>query len=1047
VDFRILGPLEIWDDGRPLAIGSAKQRALLAILLLNANRVVPTSRLIELLWGDEPSETVANTLQVAVSQLRKILEKDHPRGTPYQVLVSQPPGYLLRVAADQLDLYRFEQLRHEADQASQGADPDTTADRLREALNLWRGPALADVASQPFALAEATRLNELRIQTLEDRIEAELSLGRHGDLIGELQALVTEYPLRERLRGQLMLALYRSGRQAEASDLFHKTRAVLVDQLGMEPGPDLQKLFKSILNQDPGLNLAPARTVKPPRSADNLPIQLTSFIGRADEIAQIKQLFSQSRMVTITGPAGMGKTRLGIEVARQLREFNPDGVWLTELAPVDAPELVAQSVALTLGVREQPGRPLKEALVDYLQSRQLLLVVDNCEHVIDASARLIETMLRSSPGLKVLATSREDLRIPGEVPWRLPPLPVPGATVTRSGTGLEGYAALRLFADRAQPALGSTELGEQDWRIVAEICRRLDGIPLAIELAAGKLRTLSLEQVNDRLGDRLHLLTGGTRTAMSRHQTLRAAIDWSYELLSNAQRAFFRGLSVFAGSFGLPAAEAIGCRMGLASDDVLDLLTELVGKSLASVEKRSGSARYRLLESLRQYGSEKLNEAGESQTVQDEHRKWFLALAEHAEFRGPLQTVWFDRLELEHDDLRAALARSLDQQDAASSLRLAAAMGYFWRQRGFMSEGLKWSERALKLSDGAEPARGRTFLWASALAMEVGDYSRAVHFAEQSFAACEQRGDVWGMGFAQHVLGFVAFRQDDQQLSAALLEQSAKSFEKSGQKWGIALGLHSLGLLYWASAEYERAVKAAEQALILFRDAGDEERVAASLRLLGTVQRTVGNFTVARDLLSECATLFERLGAKQSLAATNNELGIVHRCLGDLKQAHTLQEASLGGFRSLNVRQGAAYALVELGIIAIHTNEVSQAVPAIIESLAIFRELGDKVGIIRSVEALAATEVEAQPYRATALLGGVEALRESSGVPIDPYERPWHDAVLASVRQALGEAGYAGALAEGRSRSLDEMIRSWLEGRDASASRELVVATPFDGRR
>ena len=374
VDFRLLGPLEIWDDGRQLAIGSAKQRALLAILLLNANRVVPTSRLIELLWGDEPSETVANTLQVAVSQLRKILEKDHPRGTPYQVLVSQPPGYLLRVGADQLDLYRFEQLRREADQASQGADPDTTAARLRGALNLWRGPALADVAADPFALAEGVRLNELRIKTLEDRIEAELSLGRHGDLIGELQALVTEYPLRERLRGQLMLALYRSGRQAEASELFHKTRALLIEELGMEPGPGLQRLFKAILNQE--VSVAPARS-----RTDNLPTALTTFIGRTEEVHDVKERLSGVRLLTLTGIGGVGKTRLALQVAKEVLTVYPHGVWFVDLAPLNDGAFVPDAVASVLGLRELAGRTVVEGLTAYFGTRTALLILDNCEHL------------------------------------------------------------------------------------------------------------------------------------------------------------------------------------------------------------------------------------------------------------------------------------------------------------------------------------------------------------------------------------------------------------------------------------------------------------------------------------------------------------------------------------------------------------------------------------------------------------------------------------------------------------------------------------------
>src|ERR1700694_4318926 len=462
MEFRILGPLEVWEAGQAVALSGAKPRALLAILLMHPNRVVATDRLIDLLWGETPSETVSNTLQVCVSKLRRNLEPGHVHGTPHQVVIGQAPGYLIRIDPEQLDLPKFERLVGDARQSVAAGDPEAAAASLRAALGLWRGPAFANLANESFTIAEANRLGEMRLRALEDRIDAELVLGRHADLVGELELLVAEHPLRERLRGQLMLALYRSGRRAEATDMFYRAREVLVEEAGIEPGQDLQKLLKAILSQDPSLDLPPRVGSSSPRTLNNLPFQMTSFVGRAAEVAEARRILPQTRLLTLTGTGGIGKTRLAIELARNLVGSYPDGVWLVELASLTDPDLLPQTIAFTLGLAERGSRPLTETLVEHRRTRRLLLILDNCEHLVDACAWLAKRVLEACPELQILATSREALGVDGENSWRVPSLSFPNSDQLVAADDLTGYEAVALFSDRAVASRGSFTLNEKN---------------------------------------------------------------------------------------------------------------------------------------------------------------------------------------------------------------------------------------------------------------------------------------------------------------------------------------------------------------------------------------------------------------------------------------------------------------------------------------------------------------------------------------------------------------------------------------------------------
>jgi predicted ATPase/DNA-binding SARP family transcriptional activator len=641
VQIALLGPLEVrTDSGPPAEVGGARLRALLILLALDAGRVATTQRLIEGVWGAAPPLGAANALQALVSRLR--------RAVPDLPVESHPAGYRLAIPPDQVDVARFERLAG-AGQAALPHDPAAAAGLLREALGLWRGAALADVADADFARAPAARLTELRLSTIEDRIEAELKLGASGaDVLAELEELAAEHPLRERLVALLVRALYAAGRPADALAAYERARNLLADQLGVDPSPALAALHVAILRGDPDLVPAPVPTPDAtPRT--NLRAALTSFVGREEDVVRVGKLVSESRLTTLIGPGGAGKTRLAVESARTRLDQMPDGVWLVELAPVTDGSEVPWSVLTALGLREQAllaprsrtlspaepneargvGEPL-DRLVGALADKRLLLVLDNCEHLIDAAAATVDRLLGACPGVRVLATSREPLRITGENLWPVEPLAMPPADAP--AREVTCYPSVRLFADRAAAVRPGFAVDDQTVAPVVRICRALDGMPLAIELAAARLRSMTPEQVATRLDDRFRLLTGGSRTALPRHQTLRAVVDWSWELLDEAERALLRRLAVFAGGATAEAAEQV-CAGPVAAADVFDLLTVLVDKSLV-VAVGDGRPRYRLLETIRAYGLERLAEAGEAEQVRRLHAEHFLALAERTRCTG-----------------------------------------------------------------------------------------------------------------------------------------------------------------------------------------------------------------------------------------------------------------------------------------------------------------------------------------------------------------------------------------------------------------------------
>jgi predicted ATPase/DNA-binding SARP family transcriptional activator len=770
---------------------------LLVVLLLHADQVVSTDELIDALWGERSPACAANALQAHVSALRRVLEPHRGTSDSDWLLITRAPGYLLRLGGHQLDLVRFERLVGDA-RAAMHADPGLAADRFRDALGLWRGPALADFVYERFANAEAARLEEMRLGALEDCMDCELVQGNQADVVAELEGLVAEHPLRERLAGQLMLALYRCGRQADASRVFQSTRSALVGELGMEPGRALRKLLQQILEQDPKLELtersrraAAATAVAAPRPRHNLPIELTSFVGRERELEEICGLLQQRRLLTLTGAGGSGKTRLALRAARRALERYPDGVWVVELAPLADPALVASAIVASIGIRTQAGT-LVEALKRSLRDSHLLIVLDNCEHLVDACASLAHELLSSCERVWILATSQQPLGIASEVAWPVPGLELPGDTATESPEEVAQSAAVRLFAERACAVRPGFTLDSGAAGVVAQICRRLDGIPLAIELSAARTRALNPGDILRRLDDRFRLLTGGARDALPRHQTLQATIDWSHDLLAERERVLFRRLSVFAGDWTLTDAEHVCADKSLPVEDVFDVLSELVVKSLVAAEPSlTGTTRYGMLETLRAYAGQQLRACAEHEILGRHHFDRFLELAEgaHARRESTGLNAELETIVAHQDNIRAALGFAR-MADPDRMVRLAGAVEQLWLA-GNISEGRRWLEEALSITPDAAPERISALNISAGLAILQQDHENARRLIDESLGLANELLDSSGEAWAWVWLGFLELNGDPPSTRAA--RRSLEMHEQVGDRIGICRSLVFLG--------------------------------------------------------------------------------------------------------------------------------------------------------------------------------------------------------------------------------------------------------------
>ncbi len=784
MQFRVLGPLEASRGEEPVRLAGERQRALLAVLLVHANEMVTIDQLIDVLFGEQRSDNAPNAIRVAVSRLRHALGDDDGE----DVLLTRPGGYLLNVGPEQLDAVLFERgLRH-GQQLLESGDPQAAGDELQEALALWRGSPMADLAVLEFVQPEIRRLEELRLVAVMERIGADLAMGRHAGLIGELEALVEAEPLQERLRGQLMLALYRSGRQADALAVYREGSERLREDLGLEPSQELRELERSILSQDATLELVPRGE---PMPHANLPVPGTPFLGRFRERAEISALLqrTETRLLTLTGAGGSGKTRLALRIAEAERQDYQDGAWFVGFADIADPDLIAPTICAAVGVAEQAGLTPVQRLEQWLVRRRLLLVLDNLEQLAAGTAVLGE-LLAACPGLTLLVTSREPLHLSGERQYEVPVLDLADA--------------VELFTTRAQAIKPDVEFRAE---LTAAICERLDCLPLAIELAAARTRVLPAEEILAQLERRLPLLTGGPRDAPHRQRTLRATIDWSYDLLNSREQRLFARMGVFAGGCTLAAAEAV-------CDAELDDLQALVGRSLI----RSDGERFWMLQTLREYALEQLEQTGEEEALRRAHADWLIELLEAQELAPP---GWPNERSHRHvaperENFRAALEWASSSGSTQILARLASPLVGVWITGGQLHEAKRWTTLMLEHADEYSGRLAAQVISAArSHAHHRGDHLEAAALANRALALWREVGDPEAIGREMVSSGFVDHLGGDLASGRSALEAAVEFAREHELAAVLAAALNNLADLAIHEGELGEARSLSEESLAI----------------------------------------------------------------------------------------------------------------------------------------------------------------------------------------------------------------------------------------
>lgn len=1075
--FGVLGPLMVWDDeGVAVRVPEAKVRALLADLLAHDGGPVSADRLIHDLWGERPPGRPAGALQAKISQLRRVLGRDR--------VVHEPSGYRLRLDdADEVDAARFRAL---VERAQGVMAPRERTVLLTGALGLWRGPAYADFADLEFVHAAAQGLGEQRLSVLEEQAEARLAAGDHVLLAGELADLVARHPLRERLRALQIRALYATGRQTEALTAYEDLRARLVADLGVDPSPELTALHQAVLRQDPALTVTPrpadrpgaptqphptgvpAKTDPPVAAAPSgLPAFLTPLIGRREALDRLSGLLGAARLVTLTGPGGVGKTRLAVAAAEVLRDGRcatepPDGTWFVEFSGVRGGNAagLAQVVATALGISDHAPSAVPvsgtgvqapaEHLAAVLCDRRALLVLDNCEHVIAAAAELTALLLRTAPGLRVLATSQEPLGLPGEEVFPVEPLPTADA--------------VRLFTQRAAAAAPGFSLSPgtcdaDDRAAVTEICRRLDGIPLALELAATRVRALGVRGLAVRLGDRFQLLASGRRGVPERQQTLRAMIDWSWELLSAPERIVLRRLAAFSDGCDLPAAEAVCAGDGVTRPEVPDLVTRLVDRSLVIVVAGPAGPRFRLLESVAVYATERLHEMEDHTAVRDRHLRHYLELAERAEpeLRGPGQQSWLARLDAESGNLRTALDEAVRRAAAgapAQAVRLATALAWWWLLRGRLTQArdslrtvldtapataadseharlallhaafaLLTGEHdtAAALPDGAaltDPVCRARALWLCAYGLfSAGEAARSGELNDRALAVSTTAGDRWGIAAALGLRAALALIRGDLAGLGRDGLRSAALFREIGDRWGELQTVSSLSVLAEIKGDYEEAADRQQEGLLIARELGLAAEVSARLSGLGRLALLAHDWHRARELHEQARRSATEQGYRYGEIHAEMGLALGARRSGDLDAAEAHLRHLRDGHAAVSSKAGDHLVLAELGFVAELRGDADRAMAHHLRGLDVARTLGEPRALALSLEGLAGAAVlrGTRPAAGCAalLLGAADAARRSVDAPLPPAERADVDRVSRAARTALGDAAFTQAFGEG----------------------------------
>lgn len=1061
MEFRVLGSLEVVAAEGPIELHGAKERAVLAYLLAHLGRSVSADEIVDAVWGERPPASASRSLHARISRLRRLLEPERTAAST-SVITRDAAGYRLTTAEDDVDAERFARLVAEA----RDIEPPESLAKAEEALGLLRGEPYGEFQYLDFAQSEIRRLKELELQARELRIAALLELGRHDEALPDLELLVEQNPLREPTVRLLMLALYRGGRYPEALAVYRALSEGL-RELGLEPDEDSRSLERQMLTRAPELAWTePLRT--------NIGARLTSFVGREADRSRVLAGLAEHRLVTLTGPGGVGKTSLALEAARALAQENLDGIWLVELAPLRDPARVAEAVAEALGMRISEFDGRQASALGFIQCnlgrRQLLIVLDNCEHLVSAAAELAVSLLSACPAVRLLATSREPLGVPGEAVFEVHPLPL--AAEGASPEELARADAVRLFVERARAVRADLELDEETLRAIAEVCARLDGLPLAVELAAARTRTLSPQEIAERLADRFALLGRGPERLAERQRTLAGVVEWSYQLLGEPEQTLFRRLAVFPSSFGLEAAEEVCSGEGIASAQVADLLASLVDRSMVA-SSSAGPDRFRLLETLREFGRAEAEDNDERLRIARRHAVWAMQIAEAGHAR-----VWTEGLEAgtrafvpRRADFEAAADLAFELGDADLALTLAAALGTL----GFLFAGGEDDrarvEEALALPGGALERRLRCMRALAVLLIREGRPSDAVSVGLNALRLAEEaddeaeiarmrtvtfqarlvaghrnlgveelagveeyavrHGERWYEGMVHHYHGVAAFASGDVAEARSRAERALEAFAASGDLWGIVNASETLGHSLAAVGDYDGAMQVYERALAVgVRDL--QEEAVPLLYHYGLSRLRADDSGAAARLFEECTRLAER---ESSFLRWHSAMGAAHiaRWRGDHEEAASrygdalslVREAVAEGLDNRAVRVAMVVTLRELGQLSEEQGDAPTAERLQEEGLAWARRVGEPRLLARTLDGLAgALSLGERAGEAARLLGAAEGTRLAVHARLPEAERKDVLRVSTRLRERLGDERFEEEFARGRTDHGSELERA-----------------------
>jgi predicted ATPase/DNA-binding SARP family transcriptional activator len=948
VRVNLLGGFSVTVGGRLIPDSAwrlRKAKDLIKLLSLAPGRRLHREQVMEKLWAELAPAAAANNLHQSIHAARRALQA----GARQRILVfsegilSLCPDGGLWVDADAFG------------EAARQARSAHDRDLYLAARELYRGPLLPDDRYEEWVEPERERIRQDHQRLLAELARLEDEAGNYASAAEVLHELLVDDPTDEAAHQHLMSVYARNGQRRLALRHFEALKTQMHREIGTDPSAESKRLYEQILTGSfdagtresaapapPGRSPARARTAS---ASHNLPVQLSSLVGREREIGELRGRMAAGRMLSLVGPGGSGKTRLAIEVAAaSLPDFS-GGVWLSELAALTDPSLVIQAVAEVLDVREQPNTSLLELVRTHIGRQPVLLLLDNCEHLLEACATLARSLLTSCPRLFVLATSRQPLHVPGELVFR-----VPGLTIANPAGGLDpqqlaGYESIRLFVERAQAASLGFTLNERNAGDVARICHDLDGLPLAIELAASRAAALPVDVIADRLGDRFQLLVGGDRTALSRQQTLRATLDWSYNLLSEPERSVLRSLSVFVGGAALDAAEVVCAGPG-PSAGVVALLGQLIEKSLVVLDDHATGPRFRLLETVREYAQERLLEAGDRLAVESRHAGWCVDFAERAvaALPRPERGPWLTRLEAEHDNLRAAFDRSL-ADDHAQALRLAAGMSDFWLWRAFLTEGRRRLDEALAVMPERTDLRARALLGAAMLSIRSGDLEAAERLATESLSICQEQSDSRASCRALHVLALNAWSVDALGSARQLYEQSLDLATTAGWGPGRAAALHALGVVSWYAEDHTGATDLLDRSLALFESLSDKNDLAPSMLDMGEILVPQPQTDSVRMVFEETFAPFQDVPCRTAAGYVLANRGMIARAAGDGEHARSCFESSLERFQAIGDERAIGQALGRLGNLATAQGDFARARELLDESLAVRHRIGDARGV------------------------------------------------------------------------------------------------------